>query len=199
MTGETGPTTGSPRESAARSRTRAAILAAAVELFSENRNASMTELAAAARVGRSTLHRYFPERADVIRAVARLVMEQTATASRQVGSSGGTPLEALRRMVEAYLEFGPVMLWLSTEPAILNDPPLVQDMYESEKMFDDVLVGATEQLHPHLSRSWVRRVLMGLIYAGWEAERDGEMTRHEVCTAVMTTVTDGVIRERHHT
>ncbi|MFE2938584.1 TetR/AcrR family transcriptional regulator [Streptomyces sp. NPDC059255] len=198
MTGEAGATAGSPRESAARSRTRAAILAAAVELFSENRNASMTELAAAARVGRSTLHRYFPERADVIRAVARLAIEETATASRQVGS-GGTPLEALRRVVEAYLEFGPVMLWLASEPAILNDPPLMQHMYENVKMFDDVLVGATEQLHPHLSRSWVRRVLMGLIYVGWEAERDGEMTRHEVCTAVMTTVTDGVIRMHQRT
>ncbi|TGJ95488.1 TetR family transcriptional regulator, partial [Actinotalea fermentans ATCC 43279 = JCM 9966 = DSM 3133] len=53
----------------ARARTRRAILDAAVSVFSSNQAASLGEVAQAAQVGRSTLHRYFPERADLMRAV----------------------------------------------------------------------------------------------------------------------------------
>ncbi|WP_159149695.1 TetR family transcriptional regulator, partial [Dietzia lutea] len=49
-------------ETGARARTRSAILDAAVEVLAEDRQASMADIATAAQVGRTTVHRYFPER-----------------------------------------------------------------------------------------------------------------------------------------
>ena len=57
-------------ERGARARTRQAILSAAIEVLGQNPSAALSDIAAAADVGRTTLHRYFPERSDLLRAVA---------------------------------------------------------------------------------------------------------------------------------
>ncbi|MDQ3577436.1 MAG: TetR/AcrR family transcriptional regulator, partial [Actinomycetota bacterium] len=44
----------------ARARTRRAILDAAISVLSRNPAASLAEVAEAAQVGRTTVHRYFP-------------------------------------------------------------------------------------------------------------------------------------------
>ena len=51
-----------------RGRTRKAILDAAMSVLAENPSAPLSEIAAAAEVGRSTVHRYFAERTELIKA-----------------------------------------------------------------------------------------------------------------------------------
>ncbi|WP_435061755.1 TetR/AcrR family transcriptional regulator [Amycolatopsis thermoflava] len=52
----------------ARDRTRSAILSAAATLLGRDYQAKLAEIANAAGVGRTTLHRYFPDRATLIKA-----------------------------------------------------------------------------------------------------------------------------------
>ena len=73
-------------ESATRTRTRQAILAAAVTVFARDPSAALGEVAAAAGVGRTTLHRYFPERSDLLSALVVHVLEQVAAAMRARGA-----------------------------------------------------------------------------------------------------------------
>ena len=53
-----------------RGRTRRAILDAAMSVLADNPSASLSDIAAAAEVGRSTVHRYFAERTELIKALA---------------------------------------------------------------------------------------------------------------------------------
>ena len=55
----------------ARGRTRKAILDAAIGVLATDPAASLGQIADAADVGRTTLHRYFPERADLLTALTR--------------------------------------------------------------------------------------------------------------------------------
>src|SRR5690349_9658725 len=104
-----------PIEGGPRGRTRKAIIDAAMIVLAENPAAALSDVAAAAGVGRSTLHRYFPERADLIRAVALTVHELSNAAIVEAEPECGSPLAALRRVVEGQLELGPIVVYVFTE------------------------------------------------------------------------------------
>ena len=85
-------------ESATRTRTRQAILAAAVTVFARDPSAALGEVAAAAGVGRTTLHRYFPERSDLLSALATHLLEAVAAAMERAAPALGPAPEALGRV-----------------------------------------------------------------------------------------------------
>ena len=66
-----------------RGRTRKAILDAAMTVLADNPAAPLADIATAADVGRSTVHRYFPERIDLIRALAVHVHALSSAAIEQ--------------------------------------------------------------------------------------------------------------------
>src|SRR3954447_8329581 len=80
-----------PRADARRSRAR--ILAAAAPLLGDNPRATMAEVAAAAGLGRSTLHRHFRTRMDLVRA---LDADSGATESEHMGETEAELLPAGR-------------------------------------------------------------------------------------------------------
>ena len=104
-------------ESATRTRTRQAILAAAVTVFARDPSASLGEVAAAAGVGRTTLHRYFAERSDLLSALAIHLLEAVAAAMERAAPTLGPAPEALGRVCREYFELGDVLTVLFNEPS----------------------------------------------------------------------------------
>ena len=74
------------------------------------------EVAAAAGVGRTTLHRYFAERSDLLSALAVHVLEQVAAATERAAPTHGPAPEALGRICREYFELGDVLTVLFNEP-----------------------------------------------------------------------------------
>src|SRR4051812_47182057 len=108
----------------ARSRTRKAILDAAMSVLATNPVASLADIATAADVGRSTLHRYFAERSDLLRALALHVHELSNAAIAHAEPDCGPPVEALRRVVECQLDLGPIAAFVYNDSSILADTEL---------------------------------------------------------------------------
>ncbi|MGW7694593.1 TetR/AcrR family transcriptional regulator [Streptomyces asiaticus] len=99
--GDTGDHTAT-HESATRTRTRRAILDATVARLSADHAASLADVAEAAGVGRTTVHRYFPERSDLLAAIGADVRDRveaaTARARLDDGSQGpGTAVPGVLR------------------------------------------------------------------------------------------------------
>ncbi|HEY5839922.1 MAG TPA: TetR/AcrR family transcriptional regulator, partial [Mycobacterium sp.] len=105
-------------EGGVRGRTRKAILDAAMTVLADNPAAPLSDIATAAEVGRSTVHRYYPERIDLIRALAVHVHALSSAAIEQADPMCGPPVEALRRVVECQLDLGPIVLFAYNEPTI---------------------------------------------------------------------------------
>ncbi|MCV7345350.1 TetR/AcrR family transcriptional regulator [Mycolicibacterium rhodesiae] len=87
-----------------RDRTRAALLAAAIDVLTENAAASMSEIAATAGVARSTLNRYFADRAALTEGIESFVEAQYEDAVRAARTAEGTGLAAYLRIVDEMLE-----------------------------------------------------------------------------------------------
>jgi TetR/AcrR family transcriptional repressor of lfrA len=179
-------------EGGARSRTRRAILDAAMTLLAEDPTASLGDIAAAAEVGRSTLHRYFAERIDLLRALALHVHALSNAAIAHAEPDCGPPVEALRRVVECQLDLGPIVLFVYREPTILADAELAAELDKGDEVIVEVLdrVSCQGSAGPP---GWPRMVFWALLDAGYEALRRNTAPRVQIVDAIMASLVEGTI------
>ncbi|WP_396892818.1 TetR/AcrR family transcriptional regulator [[Mycobacterium] wendilense] len=179
-------------ETGVRGRTRKAILDAAMSVLSATPAASLSDIADAAEVGRSTLHRYFPERADLIRALAIHVHAISNAAIAEADPLSGPPVAALRRVVESQLELGPIVAYIYVDPAVLGDPELLAHLETGDEAVIEVLNRACAD-RANTPPGWVRRAFWALLQAGFESAQQDGTPRHQIVDAIMTTLTEGAI------
>lgn len=180
-------------ESGPRSRTRRAILDAAIDVYAGSRGASLSEVADAAGVGRSTLHRHFPDRAALIDAMQEDAIAATGRVFAEAALDQGTPSEALHRLVEAYFGLAPRMMFLFTE--IPDDGGWDNESLERTHMpVAELFVRgqAADVFDADLSIDWLIRALWSLVMAGWEAVTEGTMRKHEAIANVIRMLESGI-------
>jgi TetR/AcrR family transcriptional regulator, mexCD-oprJ operon repressor len=90
-----------PRRRADAERNIAAILDAGLACFSRNADASLTDVARAAGVGRVTLYRHFPSRQALIDAMLAHAISRADTALEAVAVDDGPAPEALTRLIHS--------------------------------------------------------------------------------------------------
>ncbi|MBA9001698.1 TetR/AcrR family transcriptional regulator [Thermomonospora cellulosilytica] len=182
-------TTVPPAETGPRARTRRAILDAAVSLLSKNPAASLGDVAAAAGVGRTTVHRYFPERSDLLTAISADLLAKIAMATDRARVHRGTALEALERLCQEYFELGDGLLLVFEDPEIMN-----WEGWQEETDADRALLGLVERGHaegsidPAMDPHWVQQVMWSLLYAAWQHSRDDCVPRHAALAACLRTL-----------
>jgi TetR/AcrR family transcriptional regulator, repressor for lfrA len=179
-------------EGGVRGRTRKAILDAAMTVLADNPAASLSDIATAAEVGRSTLHRYYPERIDLIRALAVYVHALSSAAIEQADPMCGPPVEALRRVVECQLDLGPIVLFAYNEPTIVTDPELMAHLDTGDEPIIEVLSRVSTE-SATAPPGWARRVFWALLQAGYEAAKQDGTPRHQIVDAIMASLTQGTI------
>ncbi|MEV4001390.1 TetR/AcrR family transcriptional regulator [Actinomadura sp. NPDC049753] len=96
--GRAGAETGGRRRADAE-RNSAAIITAATDLFARDPDASMTDIARAAGVGRVTLYAHYPSREDVIRAVLRRAIDQSTETIEGARSAESPPAAAFAHLI----------------------------------------------------------------------------------------------------
>lgn len=189
-------TSSAATHSGPRERTRKAILDAAMAVLADQPTASLSDIAAAADVGRSTVHRYYPERTDLLRALARHVHELSNAAIDRADPMHGPADAALRRVVECQLDLGPIVIFVYSEPTILADPELAAYLDTGDEAIVEVLNRASTD-RPEYPPGWARRVFWALLDAGYEAAKQDGTPRHQIVDAIMTSLTAGTIALPH--
>jgi TetR/AcrR family transcriptional repressor of lfrA len=183
-------------EGGARSRTRNAILDAAMSVLADNPTASLGDIAAAAAVGRSTLHRYFAERTDLLHALARHVHDLSNAAIEHAEPDCGPAVEALRRVVECQLDLGPIVPFIYNEPTIAANPELAALLDTGDEVIVDVLNRASMRGSAG-PPDWPRLVFWALLNAGYEAVKLNSAPRVQIVDAIMASLTEGTINPNH--
>lgn len=162
-------------------------------VLADNPAAPLSDIATDAGVGRSTLHRYFPERADLIRALALHVHELSNAAIIEAEPECGPPLTALRRVVEGQLDLGPIVVYIYTEPIINADTELMAHLDTGDEVIAEMLSKVSTQ-PPTAPPGWARRVFWGLLHTGYQAAKQDGTPKHRIVDAIMATLTQGTIR-----
>ncbi|MFD0149688.1 TetR/AcrR family transcriptional regulator [Streptomyces sp. NPDC055721] len=177
------------RESATRARTRRAILDAAVTLLSVDPAASLGDVAEAAGVGRTTVHRYFPERSDLIAAIGADITERVEVATDRARLDDGPAPEALERLCQEYFELGDRLMLLYDVPQFAEWSGFEQET-PADRAILALLRRGQEQgtLDPHTDTGWMQEVLWALLYAAWLRTRDHGTPRHAALTQCLHTL-----------
>ncbi|MCP2258263.1 transcriptional regulator, TetR family [Streptoalloteichus tenebrarius] len=182
--------------SGARSRTRRAILSAAASVLARDRTATLPAIAEAANVGRTTLHRYFPDREALIRETIKDSAEVVSRSVQDAAPHEGPPLEAFRRVITAFVDVGDRLMFLFGDPRLLESRgPTSQPIAPGDPVLDLIRRGQAEGVFdPELSPFWIRSVVWSLVYTGCEEAANGNLPRHGVVSTVLRTLENGITR-----
>ena len=181
-------TTEEPRETRTRRRTHNAILASAVSVLSQHPTASLAEIADAAGVARSTLHRYFPEREDLLSTLRAHSQERLDAATARARPDEGSALDALVRLCHEYFDLWETLTWMYMESLHDNDGPNT-----IEEQLDPTLTRLIERgyhdgsIDPMIPNSWIQQLLWAVLYSGWEFIRMGG-SKHEALQLTLESV-----------
>ncbi|MEU6040493.1 TetR/AcrR family transcriptional regulator [Actinomadura sp. NPDC047616] len=176
-------------EGGTRARTRRAILDAAVTVLSTDPGASLSDVAAAAGVGRTTVHRYFPERSDLLAAMGRDVLDRIAEATDRARLDDGPAPKALERLCQEFFELGDRLMLAFEMPQLMD-----WSGWDECTPADLALRGLIERGHaegtidPEMDVEWIPNLLWGLLYTAWQHAREHKMPRHAALTLCLRTL-----------
>lgn|SRR5690606_30308652 len=158
-------------------RTRGLIVDAGITVLAERASATLAEIADAADVSRSTLHRHFADRNDLLAAIdaeCRTRFDRAAAAARL---DEGEALDAMDRLAQEYLGLGPVLGLVFADDALVD--PDEWDEEDRDGGLTTVIAGGRGAggLDPALSTEWMETTFWTLLFGAWLSLQSGTSRR----------------------
>ncbi|MEU7745192.1 helix-turn-helix domain-containing protein [Nonomuraea sp. NPDC049158] len=174
-------------------RTVRTILEAAERVLSKNPSASMEQIAEAAGVARTTVHRRFASRDALVSAMEGWASRQFAAAVDSANPETTPPLVALYQVTASVLrvkiDWGYAMSRASSDPEVARVHSEVED--RCERLF--LKAQATGLLRADVDPAWARRVYYALIHEAAQSQGDDADT---LATLLVDTLLRGVGTDR---
>ena len=181
---------GVPAKRADAQRNIAAILEAALETLGRNPEASVSEIAKAAGVGRVTLYGHFPSRADLVDAAFARAIADGHDALDGVDLSGD-PREALSRLIESswHLVDRSRSLLLAAQSVL--PPGRIRTLHAEPAERAERLVerGRAEgQFRTDLPTTWLVGILHSVMHSAADEINAGRLTPDKAAAYITATV-----------
>lgn len=173
--------------------TRNAIIEAAFEVFAENHAASLGDVAQRAGVGRATLHRHFPGRPELMRALAKIAMAELDNAVEKATANATSYEEGFRLSLFAIVPLANRQWFLANEG--LEADPEIAVAYDAslKELRRDVEEAKAEgAFDPHVPTAWIVEAYENLVYAAWSLVRSGEATPKQATELAWRTLSKGL-------
>lgn len=179
------------RSSGLRTRTRTAILAAALAVWSRDFAASLADIAERAEVSRSTLHRYFPERQDLVDALLVESLEVLDGIARAATEQTTSAFDHLIYLLRSFVEVGDRVVFLFADPGRFAGNPHRADT--GDVSLRTLIAAAQEDgdLDPDLPAEWLEGVFNAHIYVAADAAQRGTPS-HAIADAAVRTLLNGI-------
>jgi AcrR family transcriptional regulator len=180
--------------------TRDTVLAAAQRLLTTEPTASMAQIAAAAGVGRATVHRHFSTREDLLLEIGVRSLNRWDESQREVGmaevvaSGDAARIRAcLEELLDRFVVDADEMGIALTDPTVVNAPDL---RARADELFaQEVTLYAAAQeagiLRADVPARWLGHSVYGLLVAVRDAIVAGDIARRDAEALVRSTFLDG--------
>jgi AcrR family transcriptional regulator len=179
-------------------RARRQILDAAVALLTKDAGASLAEIATAAGVGRTTVHRYFPSREALLTALGLEAVARVSAAIEDASPGEGPATQVLARLVARVMPLAGELRYLELGPDVWNTPELTAAWYPVQDVIDGVVARGQREgdLRPDLPVALVADLLAGALWAVGESVAEGRVASRDAVPGVVAIVLDGAATRR---
>ncbi len=183
-------------------RSREAVLAAVTAILIERPEASLAEVAALVGIGRTTLHRMFATREDLLAAVALDAIEHVAGMYERVGipdafTPGAAPDDswaAFSRLATELVPLGPRLMYLLRADELDTESDVSRPMEQLDAVLEGAIQRAQDRgaIRRHASANWLMESFYALTYLAWEQVRDGKLASRDAADLIMESWRHGV-------
>lgn len=154
----------------------------------------MQEIADRAGVGRTTIHRYFPGREDLIHAIALQAVNESEAAINKARLAESPVEGAVQRLAEALVPMGHRFHFLLEETQLYSDPEYLAAEERLVRPLKQLAERGRQEgsFRSDVPTAWIVDTLGALIFAAWEGVRDGRIAALDAPRLVATTVLSGL-------
>jgi AcrR family transcriptional regulator len=198
-------------------RSRESVLRACLTLLVRTPELSLGDLASAIGIGRTTLHRMFAGRGDLITALAHQALDDLESTYRAAGfgspevvadsaaepASPAVPaadvpaadvpaadvLGQVYRLVGRLIPLGPSLMFLIRARELDRDTDLTERIRRLDRPLHEALAAAGRDgvLDPHLPPWWVAETLFATVWIAWEQVAEGRLAARDAQALVIRT------------
>jgi AcrR family transcriptional regulator len=173
---------------------RRRILDAAAAVLTQNPRASLAEVAAEAGMGRTTVHRYFAARDDLLTALADDALSAVERAVAGTRPDQGRAPDALRRIAEAVLPLADRFRYLEQGPDMWG----LDDLDDRWFCLADVVDGIVDrgkragEIRGDVPTAVLTEAFAGALWALGEAVNDGRVAPADAAPGLMAVLLHGL-------
>lgn len=183
-------------ETRTRARTRRAILDAAVEVLAQNRSAPLSRVATEAGVARSTLQRYFAERADLVAALEDYAEELADEATERARTTEDTAIKAFTRLASEYFGLHRVIM-ITFGGEDMTSEHDEEECGPSDLALYELIERGHEDgtIDPRITPLWAQQLLWSTLYSGWHYSKVAKVPVFESHNMCLLSLVKAVGRE----
>jgi AcrR family transcriptional regulator len=177
-----------PRTHEVSVRVRRPLLDVVAEVLVADPSASLAEVAAAAGIGRTTLHKHYATRDDLVAAVAHRAVDLWEQALDRVADDG------LRELTDAFVPIGAQLTFLWRTPVLDHAEDVIDRWAKVEQRGLAVLQKARGDgvIDESVPDWWMLQTYYSLIYVAAESVRCGRLAPRDATDLVLTTLLNGI-------
>ncbi len=169
------------------------LLDTSAEVLCRDSGASLAQVAGAAGVSRTTLHRHYATRQALLRALAHDALDRVAAAVEGSVRVQGSTSEVFTAVAAALLPLADELRFLNLGAEVWDLPELVERWYDVAGPLEEVVrrAQAGGTLRTDLPRAWVVDVFTATVWAAADGIRDGRIARRDAVGLVVDTALHG--------
>ena len=173
--------------------TRDAIIEAAFLVFADNPGATLADVAERAGVGRATLHRHFPGRLELLRALAKVALSELERAVDEATADAVSYEDGFRLALHATVPLANRQWFLAHEGLETDEEIAAAYKASLEDLHRDVEMAKQEGVFDTaVPTAWIVEAYENLTYAAWSLVRSGEATPKQAADLAWLTLSRGL-------
>jgi AcrR family transcriptional regulator len=176
-------------------RSQKALLKAGLELLNSNPEASLSDIAAHAGVGRTTLYRQYETREKLIAAIAIDCLETIDEATAPIERIATNAMDAIRLLFELAMPLTQEFQFLMNLDQLIENDPQISKIHEKQnrEIVEIVEYGKKKgEIDKSIPTSWVSNLIEGLFYIGWRQQYELGFSAEETAKLAFYTFSKGV-------